>query len=346
MFSRSLPLPFLLLAITPLAAQELPKPQAEHLKLSQSVGTWDAAIESVGLDGKWHRSKGVSVQKMGPGDYWIIDDFHGEMNGLPFTGHGALGYDPLRQAYVQSWISVTPMLMVFTGTFDQAGKVLTMTGEGPGMDGTPIKMKNVTTWVSTDSMTLEVFVVMPDGNETKNMTITYTRRPDKQADHASANKQQRPVDCPDRGYTHMKFIVFGHANKDTEAGVLPTSEEFVEMGKFIEELVKAGVFVAGEGLQPSAKGARITFGKDGKTSIKNGPFTESKELIAGFSIIQVKSLDEAIAWMSRMPSQKGGSLEIRQLFSDEDFAQVDPTGELRERDAQLREQAATQHGKR
>ena len=143
----------------------------------------------------------------------------------------------------------------------------------------------------------------------------------------------------------MKFIVLGHANKDTEAGVLPSSEEFEKMGKFIEELVRAGVFVAGEGLLPSSKGARITFGSAGKTSIRNGPFTESKELIAGFSIIQVKSLDEAIAWMSRAPSPEGSTLEIRQLFSDDDFASVDPTGELREQDAKLREQATKQHGK-
>ena len=140
----------------------------------------------------------------------------------------------------------------------------------------------------------------------------------------------------------MRFIVFGHANKDTEAGAIPSSEEFVKMGKFVEELVKAGVFVAGEGLQPSSKGARITFGKAGKTSIKNGPFTESKELIAGFSIIQVKSLDEAIAWMSRAPSPEGSTLEIRQLFSDEDFAPVDPTGELREEDAKRRARAEKQ----
>ena len=143
----------------------------------------------------------------------------------------------------------------------------------------------------------------------------------------------------------MKFIVLGHATKDSEAGVLPSGEEFAKMGKFIEELVKAGVFVAGEGLQPSSKGARITFGKGGKTSIKNGPFTESKELIAGFSIIQVKSLDEAIAWMSRTPTPEGGLLEIRQLFSDEDFAPADPTGELREQDAKLRAEADRQHRK-
>jgi hypothetical protein len=143
----------------------------------------------------------------------------------------------------------------------------------------------------------------------------------------------------------MKFIVLGHANKDTEAGVLPSSEEFDKMGKFIGELVKAGVFVAGEGLQPSSKGARITFGRAGKTSIKNGPFTESKELIAGFSIIQVKSLDEAIAWMSRAPSPEGSTLEIRQLFSDDDFAPADPTGELREQDSKRRAEADKQHRK-
>lgn len=142
----------------------------------------------------------------------------------------------------------------------------------------------------------------------------------------------------------MKFIVLGHANQDTEAGVLPSSQDFEKMGEFMGELVKAGVFIAGEGLLPSSKGARITFGSGGKTSIKDGPFTESKELIAGFSIIQVKSLDEAIAWMSRAPSPEGSTLEIRQLFSDEDFASVDPTGELREQDGKLRERASQQHG--
>jgi hypothetical protein len=117
------------------------------------------------------------------------------------------------------------------------------------------------------------------------------------------------------------------------------------MGAFQEELVKAGVMVAGEGLRESAKGARLTFGSGGKATIKNGPFTESKELIAGFSIIQVKSLDEAIAWMSRGPFPEGTTLEIRQLFSDEDFAPVDPTGELREEDAKRRAKADEQNGK-
>lgn len=153
----------------------------------------------------------------------------------------------------------------------------------------------------------------------------------------------------------MKFIVLGTANQDNElaaverkryeSGELPTAEEFVKMGEFQEELVKAGVLVGGEGLKPSAKGARITFGSGGKATIKNGPFTESKELIAGFTIIQVKSLDEAIAWMSRAPSPEGTTLEIRQLYSDEDFAPVDPTGELRAEDAERRARADEQHKK-
>lgn len=140
----------------------------------------------------------------------------------------------------------------------------------------------------------------------------------------------------------MKFMILGHATKETEAGVLPTGEEIVAMGKFIEELVNAGVFVAGEGLRASSLGARIAYDGGGKTTVKNGPFTESKELIAGFTIIQVKSREEAIEWMRRAPFPAGSSCEIRQMFSDEDFAPVDPTGELREEDAKRRERADAQ----
>lgn len=151
----------------------------------------------------------------------------------------------------------------------------------------------------------------------------------------------------------MKFMILVTTNKNSaaaaaeyeryEAGELPKREEFVKMIAFQEELVKAGVLVGGEGLAPSSKGAHVTFGSGGKTSVKDGPFTESKELIAGFSIIQVKSLDEALTLMSRAPFPEGTTLEIRQLFTDEDFAPVDPTGELREQDAKLREQATKQH---
>lgn len=153
----------------------------------------------------------------------------------------------------------------------------------------------------------------------------------------------------------MKFIILSTANKETdaaaaefdryEAGRLPSGDEFVKMMAYQEELVKAGVLVAGEGLRESSKGARVTFGSGGKATIKSGPFTESKELIAGFSILQVKSLDEALAWMSRAPFPAGTKLEIRQLFTDDDFASVDPTGELREQDAKLRARAEQQHAK-
>jgi hypothetical protein len=153
----------------------------------------------------------------------------------------------------------------------------------------------------------------------------------------------------------MKFMILVTTNKDSEgaaaeferyeAGVLPNADEFGKMIAYQEELVKAGVLVGGEGLRESSKGARLSFGNAGKTSIRNGPFTESKELIVGFSILQVKSLDEALGWMSRAPFPAGTTLEIRQLFSDDDFAPVDPTGELREQDAKLRARADQQHGK-
>lgn len=137
----------------------------------------------------------------------------------------------------------------------------------------------------------------------------------------------------------MKFMILVPANKDSEAGFKGTSEEaasLAAMGKFNEELVKAGVMVAGEGLHPTSKGARITFGANGKSTVKDGPFTESKELIAGFWIIQVKSKEEAIAWMSRAPFGEGTTLEVRQVYDAEDFAPLDPTGDLRKDEARLR----------
>jgi len=129
------------------------------------------------------------------------------------------------------------------------------------------------------------------------------------------------------------------ASKESEAGVLPSKELLTEMGRFNEELVKAGVMLAGEGLQPSSKGARIKF-SGGKSTVIDGPFTESKELIAGFWLIQVKSKEEAIAWMKRAPFGEGVVLEIRQLFEPADFAPSDPTGELRAAEERLRTRAA------
>ena len=123
----------------------------------------------------------------------------------------------------------------------------------------------------------------------------------------------------------MRFMVIVPANKDSEAGILPTPEQFAEMGKFNEELVKAGILLAADGLQPSSKGARIKFSGTKRTVI-DGPFTESKELVAGFWIIQTKSKEEAIEWIKRAPLFDGGvEIEIRQIFETSDFS--DPVSE-------------------
>jgi hypothetical protein len=136
----------------------------------------------------------------------------------------------------------------------------------------------------------------------------------------------------------MRFMVMVPADKNSEAGVLPDKKLFEEMGKFNEEMVKAGVMLAGEGLQPTSKGARIKF-SGGKTTVTDGPFTESKELIAGFWLIQVKSKEEAIAWMKRAPFGDGVVLEIRQVFEAEDFG-AEFTPELRAQEERLRAEVA------
>jgi len=139
----------------------------------------------------------------------------------------------------------------------------------------------------------------------------------------------------------MKFMVIVKATADSEAGVMPTTRQLAEMGRFNEELVKAGVLLAGEGLHPTSRGTRIVFDGD-KRSVVDGPFAESKELIAGFWIIEVSSKQEAIEWMRRCPNPyNGGSgdIEIRQIFTAEDFGDA-LTPELREQEQQLRAQAA------
>jgi hypothetical protein len=139
----------------------------------------------------------------------------------------------------------------------------------------------------------------------------------------------------------MKVMVLVKASKDSESGKLPSEQLLREMGKFNEELVKAGVMLAAEGLQPSSKGKRVRFSGANRTVI-DGPFAETKELLAGFWIWQVKSVDEALEWIRRCPNPhlEDGEVEIRPLFSAEDFAASDPTGELRANEARLREQAA------
>ena len=134
----------------------------------------------------------------------------------------------------------------------------------------------------------------------------------------------------------MKFMVLVKATKESEAGKLPSQQLLTEMGNFNEELVKAGVMLAGEGLQPSSKGARVKFsGK--QRMVTNGPFTETKELIAGFWLWEVASLQEAIDWVKRCPNPHEGEseIEIRQVFTAEDFGEAF-TPELREREEKLR----------
>ena len=133
----------------------------------------------------------------------------------------------------------------------------------------------------------------------------------------------------------MRFMVIVKANKDSEAGVLPDQKILAEMGKFNEELVKAGVMLAGEGLQPSSKGARVRF-QGNKRTVIDGPFAETKELVAGFWLWQVKSKQEAIEWLKRAPFDEGTEIEIRQVFETADFAPSDPTGELRKKEEELR----------
>lgn len=136
----------------------------------------------------------------------------------------------------------------------------------------------------------------------------------------------------------MRFMILVKANADSEAGVLPSTEELTEMGRYNEELVKAGVLLAGEGLHPSGKGLRVRFSEADRTVI-DGPFAHTQELLAGFWLIQVKSRDEAVEWAKRIPFRTG-EVEIRQVFEAEDFAPSDPTGELRAAEERLREQVA------
>ena len=136
----------------------------------------------------------------------------------------------------------------------------------------------------------------------------------------------------------MRVMVIVKANKDSEAGILPKKHLLEKMGKYNEELVKAGVMLAGEGLQASSKGKRVKFSGD-KRTVTDGPFTETKELIAGFWLWQVRSMEEAVEWLKRAPFDSGDELEIRRVFEAEDFG-AEFTPELREQEARLRQQAS------
>jgi hypothetical protein len=136
----------------------------------------------------------------------------------------------------------------------------------------------------------------------------------------------------------MRVMVIVKASKNSEAGLMPSEELLAKMGKFNEELVKAGVMLAGEGIQPSSRGKRVKF-SGSKRTVVDGPFSETKELVAGFWIWQVKSMDEAVEWVRRCPDPMPGEeceLEIRPVFEAADFAENDPSGKHREREAALR----------
>jgi hypothetical protein len=166
------------------------------------------------------------------------------------------------------------------------------------------------------------------------------RFPDSSFDASYRAREVPGSELTDQENTAMRVMVMVKANADSEAGVMPSEQMLREMGQFNEELVKAGVMLAGDGLQPSAKGARVRFsGKERK--VIDGPFAETKELIAGFWIWQVRSLDEAIEWVKRCPNPTGeeSEIEIRQIFEAEDFG-PEFTPELRAQEERLRAEVA------
>jgi hypothetical protein len=156
----------------------------------------------------------------------------------------------------------------------------------------------------------------------------------------SARAVRRTVITTPHQETDMRFMILVKADQHSEAGVMPTEAQFAEMGRFNEELVKAGVMLSGEGLQPSSKGARVRFSGQERQVI-DGPFAETKELVAGYWIWQCASLQEAIDWVKRCPNPMLGDseIEIRQIFEAEDFGEAF-TPELREQEDRLREQLA------
>lgn len=138
----------------------------------------------------------------------------------------------------------------------------------------------------------------------------------------------------------MRCLVIVKANPESEAGIMPSTEILAAMGKYNEELVKAGIMLAGEGLHPSSKGKRVQF-NGGKSVVTDGPFAETKELVAGFWLWQVRSMDEALEWLKRSPFDGGTEIEVRPVFEPEDFG-TNLTPELREQEERLRKHASEQ----
>jgi hypothetical protein len=138
----------------------------------------------------------------------------------------------------------------------------------------------------------------------------------------------------------MRFMVIVKASEDSENGVMPTEQELAEMGNYNEELAKAGVMLAGEGLHPSSKGWRVRYDEDGASTVVDGPFAETKELVAGYWILQVSSPEEVLEWVKRAPFREG-EVEVRQVFEAEDFGEAF-TPELREQEDRIRAAEAAQ----
>jgi hypothetical protein len=166
----------------PLFAQAPATPGPEHQKLAAKAGTWDLAFEMMGPDGAPMKSTGVATMKVACGGLWLVEDVEADMAGTKFTGHGVMGYDPTKKAYVGTWVdSWTPMLMTMEGTYDKDGKVLTTTSMMPDETGKLVKTRMVTTTKDANTFVFEMFMPGPDGKEVKGMTITYTRRAAKGA---------------------------------------------------------------------------------------------------------------------------------------------------------------------
>lgn len=165
----------LILAL-PIAAQ-IPQPTAEHVKLAEFTGIWDATLNYTDTDGKPAQSKGAMIRKQPMGSFWLVDKFQAQIMGMQHIGLGTTGYDPVKKKYVSTWVdSMSPNLLVTEGTFDKSGKVLTMTGMGPGPDGTPIEHRVITTIKNKDTHVMVMSADNPKGRAQPKLTITYKRR--------------------------------------------------------------------------------------------------------------------------------------------------------------------------
>ena len=157
---------------------QLTQPTEQHKMLAKQVGVWDASLEYLDFNtGEMAKSKGTSSRQQPLGPLWLVDRFQAQVMGMPFKGMGTTGYDPQKKKMVGTWIdSMTPSLMVIEGNWDEDGKVLTMSGMGPGEDGEPVKTTLVTTMHSTDKHVFQMFAETPGGEDMLMMTITYSKR--------------------------------------------------------------------------------------------------------------------------------------------------------------------------